>query len=52
MLNLLLSANMILFQYVSGLFIIDFANESLSFLCFTITKNFLWAERQINPAAP
>ncbi|GBN68267.1 hypothetical protein AVEN_61637-1 [Araneus ventricosus] len=51
MLNLLSSPNKTLFQYVLGLFNIDFAKERLSFLFFSLTKNFLRAERPFNPAA-
>ena len=52
MLNSLSSANRTLFQYyVSGLFIIDFENESLRFLFFALTKSFLRAERPCNPAS-
>ena len=41
MLNLLSSASRTIFQCISGLFITDFANESLSFLFFALTKYFL-----------
>ena len=52
MLNVLSSANRALLQYVSGLFIIDFANESLSFLVFALTEKFFRTERLCNPATP
>ena len=50
MLNQLLSAYKTLFLYVQGLFIVDFTNESQSFLFLVLTNNFLWTECPLNPA--
>ena len=44
-------AHRILFMQISVLFIIDIANENLSFLFFVPTKIFLLAERPFNPTA-
>ena len=51
MFSLLSSANRTLFQYVSGVFFIDFMNESLRDVFFVLTKNFLLVERPFNRAA-
>ena len=51
MLNLFLSANRTLFQYVLELLIIDFENERISFRFLTLTKYFLQAKLPFNPVA-